>query len=75
MRPESSWLRALNEAQESHFEVPIASIYSREDWLIRPPDSAVLAGADLHELRGIGHLGMLRDRRSVNCIVAELTRK
>jgi pimeloyl-ACP methyl ester carboxylesterase len=72
MRPESEWLAALNAAQESRLEVPTSSIYSLHDWLIRPPWSAVLKGAERHELQGIGHLGMVRDHRSLNRILEVL---
>jgi triacylglycerol esterase/lipase EstA (alpha/beta hydrolase family) len=72
MRPGSAWLRALNASQEAALPVPITSIYSVHDNLIAPPRSAVLAGARLHELGGLGHLSLLRARASLECTLAAL---
>ncbi len=72
MSDASPWLRTLNTAQEGRFTVPMASIYSREDNLVVPAGSARLQGAEMHELRGIGHLGMLRSRRALDCVIASL---
>jgi len=72
MSDASPWLRTLNSTQESKFTVPMASIYSREDNLVVPAGSACLQGAELHELRGIGHFGMLRSRRVLDCVIAML---
>ena len=55
----SPWLCALNALQEGRFSVPLISLYSLEDNLIAPAHSACLRGAELHELRGVGHLGMV----------------
>jgi pimeloyl-ACP methyl ester carboxylesterase len=68
----SPWLHTLNTVQEGRFAVPMASIYSLEDNLVVPAGSARLQGAESHELRGIGHLGMLRSQRALDCIVATL---
>ena len=68
----SPWLRTLNTAQEGRFAVPVASIYSLEDNLVVPCDSARLQGAELHELPGVGHLGMLRSRHALDCVIATL---
>jgi pimeloyl-ACP methyl ester carboxylesterase len=69
----SPWLHALNAAQEGRFSVPIASIYTREDNLVAPADSARLQGAELHELRGVGHLGILRSRRALERVITTLS--
>lgn len=62
MSRDSPWLLSLNAEQEGRFAVPMASIYSMEDNLLVPAGSARLRGAELQELRGIGHLGLLRSR-------------
>ena len=72
MRPESSWLTALNERQEGHFDVPIISIYSLEDWLIRPAHTAILRGADSCALCGVGHMGLLSETRVLDRVVEAL---
>jgi pimeloyl-ACP methyl ester carboxylesterase len=72
MAPASPWLRALNAAQEGRFDVPLVSIYSLEDNLVAPAASARLQGAGLHELRGVGHLEMLRSAQALDCAVAAL---
>ena len=68
----SPWLHALNAAQENRFAAPVASIYSLEDNLVAPAGSARLQGAELHALSGVGHLGMLRARRALDCVIATL---
>ncbi|HYB33649.1 MAG TPA: alpha/beta fold hydrolase [Steroidobacteraceae bacterium] len=74
MRPDSPWLSALNAAQEGRLPVPVTSIYSLQDNLIAPARSAVLQGARLHELRGLGHLSLLRARGSLDRVLAALAR-
>lgn len=59
MRPDSIWLRELNALQEGQWPVPVTSIYSMQDEFIVPARSAVLAGAQPCEMRGVGHLGVL----------------
>lgn len=72
MSPDSPWLRSLNTAQEGHLPAPVTSIYSLEDNLVVPPRSARLAGAQAHELRGYGHLGLLRSRHAIDQSLAAL---
>ncbi len=72
MSDASPWLRALNSAQEGRFTVPVASIYGVEDNLVVPAGSARLQGAEMHELRGIGHFGMLRARGALDRVIATL---
>ena len=73
MQPDSEWLAALNAAQEGHFPVPVACIYSVNDNLVTPARSAVLAGAQQIELRGLGHLSLLSARPAIDCTLAALT--
>ncbi len=73
MSRNSAWLRALNWAQEGSFSVPLASIYSLDDNLVAPAHSARLQGAENHELRGVGHFGMLCSRRALDCVMATLS--
>ena len=73
MRPDSPWLATLNAAQEEHWSVPVTSIYSLEDNLVVPADSARLAGADCHPLRGVGHFGLLGSRAARRCALAALS--
>lgn len=72
MAPDSSWLRALNGAQEGHLPAPLTSIYSLEDNLVVPARSSRLEGAHSHELRGFGHLGLLSSRRAIEQTLAAL---
>jgi triacylglycerol esterase/lipase EstA (alpha/beta hydrolase family) len=72
MARSSTWLRDLNAAQEGRFTVPVVSIYSLEDNLLAPADTARLEGAKLHELRGLGHLALLRARPSLDAVLAAL---
>lgn len=74
MARNSPWLRSLNLAQEGRFTVPIASIFSAEDNLVVPSASAQLEGAELQELHGVGHLGILRSRQALDCVMTALTR-
>lgn len=71
MRIDSAWLRSLNAAQEP-IKTAFTCIYSLEDNLIAPARSATLAGAQLHELRGIGHLELLRCPQVAEHVVAAL---
>jgi pimeloyl-ACP methyl ester carboxylesterase len=74
MCPASAWLHALNAAQEGRFAVPVTSIYTAEDNMVVPVESARLQGAESIELHGIGHLGMLRSRRALDSLIATLSR-
>ena len=70
----SPWLRALNAAQEGRFAVPVTSIYTAEDNMVVPLESARLQGAESTELHGIGHLGMVRSRHALDSVIAALSR-
>jgi triacylglycerol esterase/lipase EstA (alpha/beta hydrolase family) len=72
MSPGSSWLAALNASQEGRWRVPLTSIYSLEDNLVAPARSPVLLGAKLHEMRGLGHFGLLASRRALDCVMSAL---
>jgi pimeloyl-ACP methyl ester carboxylesterase len=75
MWPGSDWLRELNASQEERLRVPFTNIYSLEDNLIAPALSATLQGSEAHEMRGLGHFGLLRSRRVRNCVVTALERR
>jgi triacylglycerol esterase/lipase EstA (alpha/beta hydrolase family) len=66
MCPQSPWLSQLNSASNPEPVVPITSIYSLEDNLIVPPQTAILRNAHVIELRGIGHLGLLSSRKAID---------
>lgn len=68
----SGWLRDLNAEQERRLAVPVTSLYSLDDNLVAPPTSAVLEDARALELRGPGHLGLLRSPRVLEAVVSEL---
>ncbi len=73
MCPGSSWLQALEISEGGHFPVPFASIYSLEDNLVAPARSAHLTGAQMCEVRAIGHLGMLSSRSALDCVMTALS--
>jgi PGAP1-like protein len=68
----SGWLAALNESQEGRLPVPMTTLYSLEDNYIIPADSAVLGGARVVGLRGVGHLGLLDSKAVLDRVMAEL---
>lgn len=72
MTPDSSWLQALNAAQEGQLMAPLTSIYSLEDNLVVPARSSRLEGAHARELRGFGHLGLLSSRPAIEQTLAAL---
>jgi triacylglycerol esterase/lipase EstA (alpha/beta hydrolase family) len=74
MRPDSPWLASLNAAQEGRLPVALTSIYSEDDNLIGPAHSAVLRGAELCGVRGLGHFGLLRSRSVIAQVIAALNR-
>lgn len=59
LRPGSTWLHALNSVQDGALPVPTLCIYSLDDNIVTPPESAVLRGAQRLELDGLGHFGLL----------------
>lgn len=68
----SDWLFELNARQEGKPGVPVTSLYSLDDNLIVPADSAVLRGGRSVGLCGLGHLGLLRSPQVLRRIVSEL---
>lgn len=72
MCPGSRWLEELNAGQEGHLSVPMTTLYSLDDNLIAPATSARLEGARTQELRGLGHLALLRSTRVLDRVVSEL---
>ncbi|HVS75396.1 MAG TPA: hypothetical protein VHE11_00570, partial [Steroidobacteraceae bacterium] len=72
MCPGSRWLDDLNASQEGHWAVPVTTLYSLEDNLILPAISSRLEGARAHELRGLGHLTLLRSPQVLDRVVSEL---
>jgi pimeloyl-ACP methyl ester carboxylesterase len=72
MAPQSPWLAQLNDAQEGRLAVPLHSVYSLDDNLVAPARSAQLRGAELRELRGIGHFGLLVHRHVLSEVIAAL---
>jgi pimeloyl-ACP methyl ester carboxylesterase len=67
--PSSSWLQALNAAANPS-SVRVTSIFSRRYLLF--PRSAMLNGAELHAVQGVGHFGLLRSRRALDHVLAAL---
>jgi triacylglycerol esterase/lipase EstA (alpha/beta hydrolase family) len=74
MSPGSPWLRTLNASRLAMppADVPITSLYSLDDALVVPPRSARLENARNIELRGVGHLGLLRSRQTIEAVLHEL---
>lgn len=71
LEADSDWLRRLN-ADPGSVAVPIVSAYSRHDNFVAPQESAVLAGAKLIALDGVGHLALLFDRAVGGLLCEEL---
>jgi len=70
MLPESDWLRRLNAGPLP--PIPIASIWTRDDEILTPPDTARLAGARETVLRGLGHMAMVFSPAVLACLEAEI---
>lgn len=60
MLPGNAWLERLNEAA---LAVPTVSVFSYQDNLVSPQDSAALAGATNLGISGVGHISMPFSRR------------
>jgi pimeloyl-ACP methyl ester carboxylesterase len=60
MVPGNTWLMQLNQDAPA---VPTVSIFSHQDNIVAPQDSALLAGAKCVPLSGTGHIGMPYSRR------------
>lgn len=60
MVPGNDWLRRLNEHVPA---LPVVSVFSYHDNIVMPQESAVLAGAKIVRLSGMGHVSMPFSRR------------
>ncbi|HUX25133.1 MAG TPA: alpha/beta fold hydrolase [Burkholderiales bacterium] len=70
MVPGSAWLRLLN---QHLIAIPVVSVFSHQDNIVSPRDSAALAGAKLVELYGVGHLTMAFSRRVREIALREIS--
>ena len=55
MVPGNAWLKQLNEETPN---LPVVSVFSHQDNIVVPQDSAALAGAKIESLSGMGHVSM-----------------
>jgi pimeloyl-ACP methyl ester carboxylesterase len=60
MVPGNAWLGRLNEVG---LTVPVVSVFSYQDNIVSPQESAILAGAKVVPLSGMGHVSMPFSRR------------
>jgi pimeloyl-ACP methyl ester carboxylesterase len=60
MEPGNAWLRRLN---EDALTLPVVSVFSYQDNIVSPQESAVLDGAKIVHLSGMGHVSMPFSRR------------
>jgi len=60
MEPGNAWLRQLNADAPP---LPLVSVFSHQDNIVLPQESAVLAGAKIVPLSGMGHVTMPFSRR------------
>jgi len=70
MLPQSDWLRCLN-AQPSA-PIPIASIWTRDDEILAPPQTSRLPGAGETVLSGLGHMAMVFSPAVLACLEAQI---
>ena len=69
MVPGNAWLKQLNDETSS---VPVVSVFSHQDNIVVPQDSAVLAGAKIVSLSGMGHVSMPFSRHIREIALAEI---
>jgi triacylglycerol lipase len=69
MVPDSAWLQRLNEDAPT---LPLVSVFSHQDNIVLPQESAALAGAKVVRLSGIGHVSMPFSRRIREVALAEI---
>lgn len=69
MVPGNAWLKQLNEETSS---VPVISVFSHQDNIVVPQDSAALAGATIVSLSGMGHISMPFSRHIREIALAEI---
>lgn len=63
MRVKSAWLAALERAESHIPHPPTLSIYTLNDDLVYPPESARLAWAENMPVAGTGHVGLLFSKK------------
>ncbi len=73
MQPDSEWLRRLN--GEPPPPIPMATLWSRDDEIIDPPETSRLAGARETILDGVGHIAMAFSPTVLAWVEAELARR
>jgi triacylglycerol esterase/lipase EstA (alpha/beta hydrolase family) len=69
MVPGNAWLKRLNEAVTA---VPTVSVFSHQDNIVSPQDSAVLEGAKIVGLSGMGHVSMPFSRQIREIALTEI---
>jgi predicted alpha/beta hydrolase family esterase len=69
MVPGNAWLKQLNEETSS---VPVVSVFSHQDNIVVPQDSALLAGAKIVSLSGMGHVSMPFSRQIREIALTEI---
>ena len=69
MIPGNAWLKQLNEEAS---RVPVVSVFSHQDNVVVPQDSAALAGAKIISLSGMGHVSMPFSRHIRELALAEI---
>jgi pimeloyl-ACP methyl ester carboxylesterase len=69
MVPGNAWLLRLNKEALS---VPVVSVFSHQDNVVVPQDSAALAGAKILSLSGVGHVSMPFSRPVREIALAEI---
>ena len=67
--PGNAWLRRLN---EDTLTLPVVAVLSYQDNIVLPQESAVLAGAKIVRLSGMGHVSMPFSRRVREVVLEEI---
>ncbi len=70
--PSNPWLDRLNADEFDPLPYPVTSIYSYQDNIIAPQDSAALGMAENLPMKGVGHLEMAFSRRVVEAVVTRV---
>ena len=73
VRPDSPWLCAMRAREALGPSVPFTSIYSMQDNLVVPARTALLHGARVIELKGLGHLSLMGCRSSIERAIGALS--
>ncbi len=71
---QDSWLAALAASENDAKRALITSIFTHHDNIVAPQTSSHLPGARNLEFGGVGHVAMGRNRRILDCVMAELAR-